>query len=180
MRVPAWKCVAAAAALVGLMAGSSGCFGGFRATSAIYHWNKGIGGGKWVQWLVFFGLFVIPVYELFALGDILIFNSLEFWTGSNPLALRDAKEPVEAIAMNDGSITFLVGERRYRLAPIDDRSASLSLDGVEIGRVERTADGGLALIDLAHARSRQFGPEEIIAAKARAEREIPVTLRALE
>ena len=28
----------------------------------------------------------MPAYELILLGDLLIFNTLEFWTGSNPLA----------------------------------------------------------------------------------------------
>ncbi len=35
--------------------------------------------------LVFLGLIIIPAYGLFSFGDAIIFNSIEFWGGSNPI-----------------------------------------------------------------------------------------------
>ena len=34
------------------------------------------------------GLCILPAYELCCLGDVLIFNSIEFWGGQNPVAMK--------------------------------------------------------------------------------------------
>ena len=36
--------------------------------------------------LIFFALHVVPVYEVCYMADILVINSIEFWSGSNPIA----------------------------------------------------------------------------------------------
>ncbi len=58
----------------------SGCFGSFPLTNIIYDWNGGFG-SKWVRWLIFLGLIIIPVYEIALIVDALILNTIEFWTG---------------------------------------------------------------------------------------------------
>ncbi len=67
-----------------LLAGSSlavaGCFGSFPLTNIIYGWN-GSFGSKWIRWLIFLGLIIIPVYEIALIVDALILNTIEFWTG---------------------------------------------------------------------------------------------------
>lgn len=70
-------------ASAGLVA-STGCFGSFSATRKLYTYNKSTG-DKWVQEFVFFAFSVIQVYSIVAAGDALIFNSVEFWTGDNPI-----------------------------------------------------------------------------------------------
>ena len=79
------------AASAAVVAGASGCFGSFGAAKALWKFNDGISSNKWLKWLLFLGLLIFPVYGLFVLGDILIFNTIEFFTGSNPLgsATRD-------------------------------------------------------------------------------------------
>lgn len=63
----------------------AGCFGSFGATRALWEWNDELHSSKWIKWLVFLGLSIIPVYALFVLADTLVLNSVEFWTGSNPI-----------------------------------------------------------------------------------------------
>lgn len=70
-------------ASAGLVA-STGCFGSFSATRKLYTYNKSMG-DKWVQEFVFLAFTLIPVYSIVAAGDALIFNSVEFWTGDNPI-----------------------------------------------------------------------------------------------
>ena len=36
--------------------------------------------------LVFIAFWIVPVYEISALADVLVINSIEFWSGSNPVA----------------------------------------------------------------------------------------------
>lgn len=78
----------------------SGCFGGFRATRAVHHFNRAISPHKWVQEIVFLGMIIIPVYGLATLLDAIIVNSIEFWTGSNPLAHAGDQKRVDG---EDGS-----------------------------------------------------------------------------
>jgi Domain of unknown function (DUF3332) len=71
--------------------GATGCWGSFGATNKLWKFNDGISDSKWIKWLLFLGLIILPVYSLFILGDALIFNTIEFFTDKNPLsgATRD-------------------------------------------------------------------------------------------
>lgn len=75
-------------ALVMALAGSmmfTSCIGSFSLTNKLMDWNKTIG-SKFVNELVFVAFWIVPVYEVSALADILVINSIEFWSGSNPIA----------------------------------------------------------------------------------------------
>ncbi len=63
----------------------TGCIGSFGAFNKLLAWNKKVTDQKWGNELIFLGLNIIPVYGLAFLGDILIFNAIEFWGGSNPM-----------------------------------------------------------------------------------------------
>lgn len=71
-----------------LMAGSvmtfNSCIGSFSLTNNVLDWNKNIG-SKAVNELVFIAFWILPVYEVSALADLLVLNSIEFWSGSNPM-----------------------------------------------------------------------------------------------
>ena len=41
---------------------TAGCFGNFALTRKVYDYNKDVSSDKWVRWLVFLVLNVIPVY----------------------------------------------------------------------------------------------------------------------
>jgi hypothetical protein len=75
------------AALVGgLCLLASGCFGEFAATRSLYKWNTEVSGNKWLRWLVFLVLAILPVYGLFILADALILNTIEFFSDKNPIS----------------------------------------------------------------------------------------------
>ena len=63
-------------------------FGSFALTSKLHNWNGSVSDSKFVNELVFLGLCILPAYELCCLGDALIFNSIEFWGGNNPVAMK--------------------------------------------------------------------------------------------
>jgi len=62
-----------------------GCYGSFALTKKVYKFNGSIG-NKWLKSLLFWGMMILPVYELSGTVDIIVLNLLEFWTGSNPVA----------------------------------------------------------------------------------------------
>ncbi len=51
--------------------------------------GSGEGNDKWMKEFVFFGMIVVPVYMFSALLDAFIFNSLQFWSGNNPIQVSD-------------------------------------------------------------------------------------------
>ena len=76
-----------AATLAGLLilgSMTSACYGPFNLTRNIWHWNGSIE-NKWGREGVFLVLAIIPVYGICMLGDAIIFNSIEFWGGENPI-----------------------------------------------------------------------------------------------
>ena len=71
-----------------LIAGASlsfqSCIGSFALTNSVLDWNKGIS-KKFLNEIVFVAFWILPVYEVTGIADLLILNSIEFWTGSNPM-----------------------------------------------------------------------------------------------
>ena len=70
--------------------GLSSCIGSFKLTNKVLGWNEGVG-NKFVNELVFIAFHIIPVYELTVVADILVLNSIEFWSGEN-LVSQSTKE----------------------------------------------------------------------------------------
>lgn len=64
---------------------STSCIGSFSLTNKLLSWNRGVS-NKFVNELVFFAFWILPVYEVSALADVLVLNSIEFWSGNNPVA----------------------------------------------------------------------------------------------
>ncbi len=110
-------------AAVGLF-GSSACFGSFQATRKLYAFNKGVG-DKWIVEVVFLAMNIIPIYGLAAMGDAIIFNSVEFWTGDNPMA------SVSTTGMQDGR-----NLRQTRVVNGDERA--VILEEIKAGAVLST------------------------------------------
>ena len=63
----------------------SSCIGSFGLHSKLLSWNESIG-NKFVNELVYLAFNIIPVYGICYLADALVINSIEFWSGSNPMA----------------------------------------------------------------------------------------------
>lgn len=64
---------------------TSSCIGSFTLTNKLLDWNRQAG-NKIVNEIVFFAFWILPVYEVSALADIVVLNSIEFWSGNNPIA----------------------------------------------------------------------------------------------
>ena len=84
-------------ALCAILGGSllcSSCIGSFGLWSNLKDWNNNIG-NKFVNEIVFLAFHIVPVYEVAYLADILVLNSIEFWSGSNPLAQVGTEKTVK-------------------------------------------------------------------------------------
>ncbi|MFC2086732.1 DUF3332 domain-containing protein [Bacteroidota bacterium] len=65
----------------------TGCIGSFTLTKNIHEFNTSLD-NPFVQEVVFLAFLIIPVYDVGIFVDALILNTIEFWTGDNPLASK--------------------------------------------------------------------------------------------
>ena len=114
------------------------CYGSFGLTHKLHRWNGGIG-GKFVRWLVFLGLVIIPVYEIVILVDALVLNSVEFWTGDSAVA-RVERRGNTAVAITT------TGEEIH-VVPRGPRRAEVIRDGKVIGIATVGDDGEVHVVD---------------------------------
>lgn len=81
---------------------TTGCYGTFPFARTIWEINRDISNDKFVQWLVFLGLTVVPVYEVALLLDVLVGNSVEFWTGESVLADEQDPPDKKVVELSEG------------------------------------------------------------------------------
>ena len=74
------------AALAALLCSSlTSCMGKFALTRNLYAWNEQVS-NKFVNEILFVAFWILPVYEVCGVADLLVLNSIEFWSGDNPLS----------------------------------------------------------------------------------------------
>lgn len=102
----------------------TGCYGSFRLTSKLHDWNGSVSSSKFVNELVFLGLCIIPAYEICVLGDGLIFNSIEWWGGSNPIAMKDGQRE-ESKIVHKGQDYKMVKTRNHVTIALENSDLSV-------------------------------------------------------
>ena len=131
------KKITLSAAILATVASSltlSSCIGSFSLTRQVIDWNNQVG-SKFINEVVFFALWIVPVYEVTFLCDILVINSIEFWSGSNPLTAStkviDSEQGRYLVAC-DGhgyTVTFEPTGQSIRLEFEDETGSVVTDDG---------------------------------------------------
>lgn len=93
--------------------------GKFALLKKLYAWNEDATGNKFLNNLLFWILLIVPVYGFVTFVDAVILNLIEFWTGSNPMAMNEGQR-IEKL-MNDGKGgQFLAVATKNRMEVIYD------------------------------------------------------------
>jgi hypothetical protein len=108
----------------------TGCYGRFALTRKIYDWNGRATGDKFVNTIILWGLIIIPVYEISLFLDFVLFNTIEFWGGSNPMAQ----------VQPDGTVKFHHAGHDFHLRPASDGKVEVLRDGKPSIRYFRRGD----------------------------------------
>ena len=160
----------------------SGCYGPFNLTRRLHHWNGQVG-GRWANEVVFLCFIWLPVYSLATLGDGLIFNSVEFWTGNNPvspptaeaprtttktLAQGDQKVILQRVDAADGRqmhVQIYTGDRLTKEfsveAKLDQPTVMKDATGAVMGSAQTLPDGTLVLHDAAGVEQARYSPQQM-------------------
>lgn len=108
-----------AVAVLCIAAATASCYGPFRLTSKLHSWNGQVSQKKFVNELVFLGMCILPAYEICVLGDALIFNSIEFWGGNNPISMQDGQIE-ESEMMHNGQMYKVIKSKNHMTVAMKD------------------------------------------------------------
>jgi Domain of unknown function (DUF3332) len=173
-------------ALVGVVAAQSGCFGSFNLSRALWKFNDGVSSSKWVKWLLFLGLIIVPVYQVCAgLLDLFIFNTIEFFTGNNPISagrknVGDGHELAYAPLSDNPKVLRVEHYHEGKLQRVfhirrDDDEGLTMLDEnmVVLSTVKRDANGELDLV-LPGGKRIHMSRAEVERTSSRLEQNVPI------
>ena len=155
----------------------TGCTGSFRATKNVNNFHRHRS-QRWIDEVVFLGC--VPIYGVAVLGDVIVFNTIEFWSGKNPITTSQWNSGsfakggdtqnifMEACSYNyvDGTITIqhpsfpdnkLIIKRNISGVVARDASGNVLYTSYE------DPAGGLSLYDGEMNLIRYFTPEEVLA-----------------
>lgn len=102
--------------------GLTSCIGSFTLTNRVLSWNRQVG-PKFINELVFFAFWVLPVYEVTAVVDVLVLNSIEFWSGNNPM-----EASVKTVNTEDGLYIINCDTKGYTVSCPDGTNIRLDFD----------------------------------------------------
>jgi hypothetical protein len=163
---------------------TTGCYGPFNLTRSVYHWNSNIKGSgevneKWMKEFIFFGMVIIQVYMFSALLDAFIFNSIQFWSGDNPVKATDAggDGATRVVRLGGVTVTMVESDRGTtvtyerngiveRRATIETRAAGYRLideTGALLAEAEMGQDGSVTLLDRDCQVVRQWTSDQLLA-----------------
>lgn len=160
-------------ALFGVLFGSTAnCFGKFALVRKVYQFNDSInaGGGlinRFVKTLVFYVLNFIPVYGIAGFVDFVILNLIEFWTGSNPLALGEFDEKgmfARTLETEKGRVVLVYhnyGEKLELISHYNGKIESFWFLKNEAGKIYQMQNDKLVEIQI---NTKQVGNQKIIQA----------------
>ncbi len=144
--------------LVAMAPWMCGCYGNFPLTNAVYKFNGEISKDRTVRTVAFWAMVIVPIYQVATLGDALVFNLVEFWTGKpldvkttsvdrdgNTTVLAPAENGIDAIltVSRDGQV--LSQDRFVRVS--DTVFEVRDVKGNLEGKVVRSGNGDILLTD---------------------------------
>ncbi len=139
-----------------LLTTAFGCYGSFQLINKVYKFNGGLG-SKFVNELGFLVMVIVPVYGVAGFVDAVVLNTIEFWTGTNPMAqnngTRTISLPEGNLTMNntDGTYEFKqVVNGKVECVRVETHSGvtvAYDQSGKILARSERNADGGVTVLD---------------------------------
>ncbi|GJM61698.1 MULTISPECIES: DUF3332 domain-containing protein [Persicobacter] len=93
------------------------CYGPFKLTTKLWNWNGQVG-DKFINALLFFGLNIIPVYGVTVFLDAIIFNSIEFWGGNNPISMGPGEIEERVVEGENSTYKLTASQNRYDIEVI--------------------------------------------------------------
>jgi hypothetical protein len=119
---------------------TTGCIGRMALSGKVMQFNLSVTENKWGRELTFLVLYIIPVYPISGAIDLIIINSIEFWTGTNPL--------------NGEARLAFAGDQKHVVAPDGTEAISTLREDGSIDIEVRAADGTSHFVNVVRDEGR--------------------------
>jgi hypothetical protein len=142
---------------------SVGCTGTFKVTKELYKFHRKQ--DKWVDEILFLGFAVFQVYSITLLGDAIIFNSIEFWTGKNPITSNTEANNTVAMKYDsktkDIEVSNLNTGKSFVLARTDNGVIAKDRNGKVLFTSVEDSQGGVTVLDGNNKAIKHFSCEDV-------------------
>lgn len=101
------------------------CIGSFKLTNNLYDWNTGLN-GKALQEVVFLVFVIVPVYGATLFIDAVILNTIEFWSGSNPMAMNEGDVETQIVENAGNSYQITATKNKFHVEQLTGKEAGQS------------------------------------------------------
>jgi hypothetical protein len=112
------KVLLLAGLLLVMSVSSNGCLGPFNLTVKLHSWNSNVG-SKFVNNLVFWAFCIIPVYEVTSFLDVVVFNLIEFWSGSNPISMNEGERDTQIVSSGENTYEVTATKNKFEIKQIN-------------------------------------------------------------
>jgi hypothetical protein len=102
-----------------IMITQTGCFGSFELVKKIYNFNDNITDSDFVNTLVFYVFTILPVYSIGVFIDVVILNLIEFWTGSNPIAMVEGEVEEQIVMYKGESYKMTASKNKFHVEKLN-------------------------------------------------------------
>lgn len=102
-----------------------GCLGTSGLGAKVKKFNLEVVEHRWAREGVFLGLNILWVYRIASILDLLVFNSIEFWTGENPI---NGKSPLSEIPVEMAEKISFQGVEKAEIERFDANTAKMYLN----------------------------------------------------
>ena len=102
-----------------------GCMGHNGLSGKVLKFNLEASEDRWNREWIFLGLWVTLVYPICGILDLLIFNSIEFWSGENPI---NGKSPLVDVPMSQVEKMGFNNIDKAQIERVSSTEAKLHLD----------------------------------------------------
>ena len=123
---------------------SMGCTGSFTLTKKVYNWHRSQS-DKWSDEFGFLVCALLPIYGISTFADALVFNSIEFWTGKNPVQESRAQTDTKYVKTKDAEakISFNPQAQQLTIAAktAQGESSTVRLERVDNAVLTKDAQG---------------------------------------
>lgn len=149
---------------------TTGCTGSFNLTRKVYNWHRSQD-DKWVDEFGFLVCAILPIYGISTFADAIVFNSIEFWTGENPVDRPNTVSKSIKEGQDEAVISYNSGNKQLTIASNANPTITLEKQGNmviakdESGNVVSTAvlnaQGQMVVLDGKMELVKSYSPAEL-------------------
>lgn len=97
------------------------CIGSFSAFNGLRDWNESVTDNQFGNEIIFLALWIIPVYQFATLGDLIVFNAIEFWGGDNPIAMKEGDSETRIVKSKGNTYQITATKNKFHVVIIDGK-----------------------------------------------------------